>query len=345
MNEQYPTVISDGIEISSNEGTQEELEASLEAPEPEPKGVADKLVDAVIEDRTGKPAEEKKARNRRDDPQEAVKSAVAKQREAERERDSIKAELEAARKDNQQPKPRPEPPPPTPPRSEPARPAPSPAEDPEPDPAAFAEGQFDRGYLKAQARWEARQEFREQQRATEQFAVQQRALALDQEQVQQFTTKLQTAQAEDPQFAAHVKAAVLREGPSPVDVRLLETPRLSALKPGERATFGNFLVEQVFHSEHPKDLILYLSNVAEVQRLSQLPPDQVIREIARFEASLSRPAAATPAPAPAPPRSQARPPIRPVGGSAQVANDEPPGDDASEAEHEAYYGPRRVKYR
>ena len=100
------------------------------------------------------------------------------------------------------------------------------------------------------------------------------------------------------------------------------------------ATFGNFLVEQVFQSEHPKDLLLHLSNLEEVQRLATLPPAQVIRELAKFEAHLD----AAPAHGPAPIAvSHAKRPIQPLGTSHVTASGDPPGDDESFEKHAAYY--------
>ncbi len=140
--------------------------------------------------------------------------------------------------------------------------------------------------------------------------------------------------------AKHVNASIataVQQDPeflSKVDPRLMQTKALSALGPDDRPTFGNFLVEQVFKSDHPAKLMLHLTD-AEVTRLARLDPDRVIRELARIEYDLngatSRPAAQ------ATPTSHAKPPVKPLGGSPPIDADEPPGDDASDDEHLAYY--------
>ncbi len=139
------------------------------------------------------------------------------------------------------------------------------------------------------------------------------------------------------QFAAKMHDAVQHDPDllSKIDPRLLQTKALSALAPDERPTFGNFLVEQVLKSEHPTKLLMHLSNETEIQRLAALDPDRVIRELARIEYDLN---GATSRPAvPATSTSHAKPPVKPLGGSPPVDADEPPGDDASDDEHLAYY--------
>lgn len=127
-----------------------------------------------------------------------------------------------------------------------------------------------------------------------------------------------------------------------VDPRLLDTHALSALPPGQKGGFGNYLVERIITSEHPKDLLLWLSDEATIQRLVTLQPDLVSREITKFELSI-RPAAANgsaarersgeePPRRPAVPQSQAFEPVRPVRSTSQSfrSADEEPGDDASD---------------
>lgn len=105
-----------------------------------------------------------------------------------------------------------------------------------------------------------------------------------------------------------------------VHPRLLEAKALSAMTPRDgKPTFVNFAVEQVMRSEHPKDVLLYLSDQKTAQRLATLHPDDVIRDLAKYEASLG---AAQPGPAPKPAKSQATPPIQPVRGSSHVADDD-----------------------
>lgn len=105
-----------------------------------------------------------------------------------------------------------------------------------------------------------------------------------------------------------------------VHPKLLEAKALSAMTPRDgKPTFVNFAVEQVMRSEHPKDVLLYLSDPKIAQRLATLHPDDVVRDLAKYEASLG---AAQPGPALKPAKSQATPPIQPVRGSSHVADDD-----------------------
>lgn len=79
----------------------------------------------------------------------------------------------------------------------------------------------------------------------------------------------------------------------------------------------------------PKLLLYFADHPDETQRLSTLPPAQVIRQLGRLEESLSRSDAAkhVPGPAPSPVISAATTPITPVGGSPIVSD----ADDEDEA--------------
>lgn len=140
-----------------------------------------------------------------------------------------------------------------------------------------------------------------------------------------------------------------------IDPRLTETPAASALPKGVNPTFGNFLVEQVVVSAHPKELLVHLSDQKVVRRLMTLQPDQIVREIMKFELGIGDPAArrasgpAGQAPddeddedadasgseaAAATVTSRAHPPAKPVRGSSHEHSspDAEPGDDASDDE-------------
>jgi hypothetical protein len=161
--------------------------------------------------------------------------------------------------------------------------------------------------------------------------------------------------------------AVLKDEPTfyeRVDPRLTETPSASyvraAIARGELPattpiTVGHFIVDQVVNSEHPKELLLHLSNDKELRRLATLHPDQIVREIAKIEATFST-AAASGKTGPAAgasddddddgdepparrasvaePQSRAAAPAKPVRGSSHshTSPDEEPGDDASDDE-------------
>jgi hypothetical protein len=138
---------------------------------------------------------------------------------------------------------------------------------------------------------------------------------------------------------------------------LMTTHAASALPPGAKVGFLNFIVDQAFQSEAPKDVLLWLSKPDTLRRLATLKPDAIIREFAKIDAS-HRPAnddATGPLaeghdgddddedPAPvrrgsAPARSVetatslASAPVKPVRGSSQQSADREPGDDASDDE-------------
>lgn len=261
----------------------------------------------------------------RNDPRARVEAATAKEAEAKRERDEAKAEATRlnARIAELEAKGRPV-----------APPIAKQTTDAEPNPedtTKYPDGQFDLKFLKDQARWSVKQEIAQQQTAArQQFEAHQREQTI-REVDEKFGARYQAVLAKDPDF------------PSKVDPRLLQTQRVGAMADPSEATFGNFLIEQVFHSERPDDLLLHLSDRAVVQRLATLPPGQVIRELARFESSLGAASPAGPV-AKAPAISQAKPPIKPVGSSPLVSNDEP-GEDASDDEWMRHHQAAELKRR
>lgn len=265
-----------------------------ETPVPEPEAAPVVKVEAKPE---GKP---------RNDPKARVEAATAKEAAAKRERDEAKAEAAKlqARIAELEAKSAPKP--------EPVR-APASA-DAEPKEEDFADY---RQFVKAQARWEAKEEIRQQETTRAELAARTARETYNHDIDRQFGERWTAVLTEDPDF------------PTKVDQRLLNTPRASMLADPSTATFGNFLVEQIVQSERPKELLLHLSDPSVVQRLATLPPARVIRELARFESSLG--AASPSGPAPTVHVSHAKVPIRPVETSPPVSHDEP-GDDASDDE-------------
>ena len=189
-----------------------------------------------------------------------------------------------------------------------AKPASSADPDPEPDPAntaLYPEGQFDRKFLKDQARWEARQEIAARDKVTQQEQrelAQQRAHA---ERTQRFQTQVTAAKAK--WDAAKAADPTVFDAISP-DLLALQ-PSIT-LRPGERATFGHAVADVLLQSDDPVALARHLSDPAEQQRLSTLSPDAFYREIGRIEARLSTPAAPAPVSSktPAPPPTLGRKP-------------------------------------
>lgn len=263
----------------------------------------------------------------RNDPKARVEQATAKEAAAKRERDEAKAEAAklqariAELEARTAPKPQPV-----------ARPQAAPDAEPDPtDTTKYADGQFDRQYLKDQARWEARQELAQRDALQRQQAAMEARAQQVQAVDRQFSERYQAVLAKDPEFA------------SKVDPRLLNTPRAGVLANPAEATFGNFLVEQVFQSEQPDVLLLHLSDPAVVQRLATLPPAVVIRELAKLEVSHGAASSAAPA-SKAPAISQAKAPIRPVGSSPLVSSDEP-GDEASDEEWRRHWEAAELRKR
>lgn len=102
--------------------------------------------------------------------------------------------------------------------------------------------------------------------------------------------------------------------------------------------------------DYGPQVLLYLSEHQDLaQRLTTLHPVEQIGQIGEIVGTLkSRTAAAHSngsAPDP-PPVTKAKPLVKPlVGGPSSGTPDSPPGDDASEAEHDAYYGKLRRQFR
>ncbi len=96
-------------------------------------------------------------------------------------------------------------------------------------------------------------------------------------------------------------------------------------------------------------VMLYLSeHQDEAQRLTTLHPVEQIGQIGEIVGLLKArtAAASTNGSAPTPPAvSQAKPLVRPLVGGPSHGTPEPPGDDASEEQHEAYYGKVRRQFR
>jgi hypothetical protein len=263
-------------------------------------------VEAVAEKPKGKP---------RNDPQARIDEITAKQKEAERkaqEADAKAARLEAELAAARAPKPA-------------AQPV-TEAVETFPEYAAWAakpgnETKPYEDYIDARTDWR----YDQRQRADRESQAEMVAIRTLDASNAAFRERLTAAIADEPDFL------------DTVDSRIADAPRLSAFKrlpngsyvergtnrPLPAPTFANFLSEQVFKSESPKAVLRHLSNVQEVQRLATLPPDEVIRVLARLDTPT--PAAAERGPAQTPPKSQAPAPVQPLGSSASVTDD---GDEA-----------------
>lgn len=201
----------------------------------------------------------------------------------------------------------------TPPAAPPVAATPSTdAPDPEPDPndtTRYPDGQFDRKFLKDQARWEVRQELqaqtakqREAEQSAERRTVAERVTAELQSATQQYETKKVAARAKYPDFDQVMGATQVQTSP---------VMQHAILTSEHAADLAYFL------ATHPEDAQTILTETA-LMDARQMP---FVRRT--LEALLSR---ATPAPAtvktppPAPPRSAAPPPAQPVGGGSSASD-------------------------
>lgn len=322
----YTSVESDGFTVETNGASLDDLKANfgMETAESDPTPAeepADEQLEVKAETpEPEKPKVDKRTREgRKASIQAEIDELTATKHATKRELEAAQAQLKELRAELAKSTP--------PAKPEPAKPTAAVSGDPEPTP-----DQFDtyEKYVKAQAKWEARQEIhaaREKERAdadtARKDAEREARYQRFESEAAQFTERFTKARESDPQILNKI---------NPV---LLETPRLSHLDDPSKATFAHFLVEQAFLSDHPAELLVHVSDPTIAQRLATLPPEQVIRELAKYEARLE---AATSGPAQTPkPVSQATAPIKPVGASPHLSDDAPDPDSEDFDAHKRYY--------
>lgn len=358
----------DGFEISSNYETADELKIGhgIDVDEPKtkakdgqadyPKGT-DEAVTGSADDETTEPTREAPtraaARNRRSDPRAAVETATARWRESEREAkenkaraDRLEAEIAALKAK------------PTaaqdgaasagtgsvaPSSAAPVVPIPPPLSTPRaavPPPVAAATAapqptQAD--YERYLAMPDAPQLFKadgttpnfptiEAYNAAMSYFISTKAITehFDRERVAnetrqtwgKFQERVQAATAADPAFPAKMNELQLDRRVFPQIIKLENAPAVMA------HLHANPAVNQRILTLHPDD------QVGE------------IREIAGYLKAQAAAAQASPVSA-RPAISTAKPPAKRAVGTPPAAADEPPGDDATDAEWDAYYGPQR----
>ena len=260
--------------------------------------------------------------NRRNDPRIAVETAVGKQREAERlatDAAEKAAKLEARIAELEKPKPAPvvaaapvaQPAVAAQPAAEPVARAAYARYMAMPDAPKIADYKTIEEYQFDVAEFVADTRFAENMQRASQMNAAQQAHA-------QFTQRLTEAKTRIPDFDQRFNPN------TPIDTRVF--PYVQRL-------------------ENAPDVMLYLSDHQDIaQRLTTLHPVDQIGQIGEIAGTLKTQSAAAPSPASARPAiSQAKPPTKRVSGAPPAATDEPPGDDASEAEYEAYWGPRRAE--
>lgn len=186
------------------------------------------------------------------------------------------------------------------------------APDPEPDPSnttTYPDGQFDRKFLKDQARWEARQELqaqaaktREAETSAQRRTDEQKLAAELQAGAQQYETAKVAARAKYPDFDQVMGATTVQTSPV-MNHAILTSPHSA---------------EIAYHlATHPEDAQSILTETALMTDPRQMP---LVRRTLEALVSHATPAPATqkPAPPPAPPRSAAPPPAQPVGGGSHA---------------------------
>lgn len=317
----------DGIQMSSNTMTDDEMREALsienpappDPPEPAkepaepappaepPVGPAAKVVETPKPKSKSRDANDAIAKATYEREEEKRQAAAAKEeaRLAREEAAAVRRELEQMRRGRTEPDPKREPV----------------DTDPEPQFEQFAEHgalQYEK-WIQAQARWGARQEYKEQRQREIQA---QREEARDRslhEQHQKLAGSVRELMA-DPQIASAMQTVMIPGDPThPVTAAIMQAD-------DQKALIRHF-------AQHPEELagVLALPN-----QLAQY------RAMTRIEARLEYDSQQAAPPAPSGsgqprPTSKAQPPINPVVGSHVAPDSGPPSDDASYEAHEAYW--------
>lgn len=258
----------------------------------------------------GAPAPPRQISKRQQEKNDLIRARV----EAERRADTLAAELAALRR--------------------PAAPVttPIPAVDAEPDPndpTKYPDGQYDRKFLKDQARFEARQEIKA---AGEASANAQRLTQQQTAQVARETTysdRMNAVLATEPAFFDTISE----------DVKSLKL--FSQMAEGEIGSARNAIAEELVDSAIPHTLMRHFTDHPEdLTRLAALPPRALAREFGKLEAKLESPA--TPAPPPLKTiTSMPAPP--PVVGSKTVDPDDPEAKALRDRDFPAYQRALRAR--
>ena len=297
MNTDAGQVTDGDITIDSNHETEEQISIAFQddPPPPSEDTPAVEAVEAVAE---AAPAPPKK-RTRRNDPTEAVKSAIAKQREAERRADAAESRVQEL--------------------SAPApTPDPQPAPEPDPQPANWSRfktmpgvptvDQFQsyEDYSMALAEFVSDAKQTEHTAAQQQAYEQQQIAQQQQVQLDRWSKTLDEARQQDPKFDETLNLDTPMS--MPMQHLAMESPQgIEILK---------------WLSAHPDD----------AQRLSTLHPAETYREMGKLEARLEA-ASSTVSSGPARVVSSAKAPIKPLGTSPPVEDPFAITDDLSMDEH------------
>lgn len=275
----------DDLQVTSSSETPEQIQESLfEAPTEiqEAAPAPEAPVEAPAE---GSPAPEPEAdltkytaKQIHENPRLRIQKATAEAAQAKREAAAARAEVEAMRSRYEQ-KAKPEPPP-----------GASSESDPEPQEADFTEY---RDFVKAQARWGAREVMREERQAA--------AAAHREQQVQRSVSE---------RVGGYQKQIEAAGGQAFIDSL---TPDVLNISPD--GPLGVAIME----SDMAAQIMTYLrDNPDEIRALSSLHPVRAFRAIGRIEGKLAGVAVTANAPRAV---SKAKPPVRPVAGSANSGNE------------------------
>lgn len=313
------SVTHDGVESSSNSLTADQIRDSLglttdpASPELPTESTPAEPVTETVTSTPTEPAKPKKK-----DPQARIDQVVYEREEAKREaakreadhqreigslREEMQRELAELRR-----------------MARPEPKTPEPQGDPEPNPedtATYPDGQFDRKYLKDQARWEARQEFQAQQTAFQQRQQQEQSQRQQVERDQSERGRIQKlSQRMTSAFQTHPDLQAKLEG-------------VSMTRP---------MWDVVMESEVPDQILAYMADHSEeAERIASLPPLHAFRALSRIEYQLESAAALT-GTAPAKPTTSAHPPVSPVGGSHASPKGGPPDPNTcTQEEFDAYW--------
>lgn len=329
-----------GTTVESNDSTSEELAADLQPVTIATDELAPEKSDGI--DSTSDRGQAEPKPKPRSDPQARVQDATAKEATAKRERDEARAEsaqLRARLDALEKPKPAAEKPVEKVADWKRFRALPD-----APKLADFDGPEALEDHAAAMADFVATKRYEESRRKDSESEALAKREAAYSAHYSSFQKRMQDA-------SGGTTKADFIEWVSQFDPRIVDAPRAGTLPPGQPVTVASLLAEEIYWSEAPVEkLLAHFSDEPEVQRLATLLRDRGLgaftREFARIEARLTTAAAPLRSgTAPEVKESKAKPPIRPERGSSQVGNDEPPGDDASEATYEAYWQPRRAKLR
>jgi hypothetical protein len=301
MNPEAGQVTDGDITIDSNHETPDQISIAFQddPPPPSEDAPAVEAVEAAEAGDEAVPAPAKK-RTRRNDPTEAVKSAIAKQREAERRADAAESRVQEL--------------------SAPApTPDPQPAPESEPQPPSWSRfkqmpgvptvDQFQsyEDYSMALAEFVSDAKHTENTAAQRQAYEQQQIAQQQRVQLDRWSKTLDEARQQDPKFDETLNLDTPMS--MPMQHLAMESPQgIEILK---------------WLSAHPDD----------AQRLSTLHPAETYREMGKLEARIELDAASSTSSGPARVVSSAKAPIKPLGTSPPVEDQFEITDELSMDEH------------